>query len=251
MPSPTQTDYAMLAGPKRLEICIVEDEADLREELVDTLVEAGFAVRGFSASRELYAALLTAPCNIAILDIGLPGEDGFSIAARLRGLGKMGIIMLSARTEIEDRVRALQGGADVYLTKPVDLRELLAVVSSLTRRIAPPEAQAILPTEIVQSAWSLTADRWAVIAPNGMSLALTAQERAFMVRLWESAGEAVSREDLAIALGGDPYEYDFHRLDTLVSRLRRKGTDIGLTLPLRAVRGTGYVITPSSEPSSD
>lgn len=72
-----------------------------------------------------------------------------------------------------------------------------------------------------------------------------------MQRLWESAGEAVSREELAIALGGDPYEYDFHRLDTLVSRLRRKGNGIGLTLPLRAVRGTGYVITPASEHSDE
>ena len=234
----------MLASSKKIEICIVEDEDDLREELVDTLLEAGFGVRGFSASRELYAALLAAPCNIAILDIGLPGEDGFSIAARLRSLGKMGIIMLSARTAIDDRVRALQGGADVYLTKPVDLRELLAVVTSLARRLAMPEPQAISSTEVASGPWSLSADGWGVIAPNGAALPLTAQERAFLVRLWQCAGEAVSREELAIALGGDPYEYDFHRLDTLVSRLRRKASDIGLTLPVRAVRGTGYAVTP-------
>lgn len=234
----------MPTRPKNLEVCIVEDEADLREELVDTLLEAGFGVRGFSASRELYAALLAAPCNIVILDIGLPGEDGFSIAARLRSVGKMGIIMLSARTAIDDRVRALQGGADVYLTKPVDLRELLAVVTSLTRRLAVPEPQPISTTEVAPSPWSLSADGWVVIAPNGTTLPLTAQERAFLVRLWQCVGEAVSREELAIALDSDPYEYDFHRLDTLVSRLRRKASDIGLTLPLRAVRGTGYAITP-------
>ncbi len=241
----------MLAGSIKLEICIVEDEADLREELVDTLAEAGYGVRGFAASRELYPALLAAPCNIAILDIGLPSEDGFSIAARLRSQGKMGIIMLSARTEIEDRVRALQGGADVYLIKPVDLRELLAVVTSLARRLTLPSSQVIVHTEAALSPWSLSADGWTVIAPSGTSLPLTAQERTFLVRLWEAAGEAVSREELAIALGGDPYEYDFHRLDTLVSRLRRKAGDIGLTLPLRAVRGTGYAITPASERSTN
>lgn len=234
----------MLAGPIKVEICIVEDEADLREDLVDTLLEAGFGVRGFSASRELYAALLAAPCNIAILDIGLPGEDGFSIAARLRSLGKMGIIMLSARTAIDDRVRALQGGADVYLTKPVDLRELLAVVTSLARRLAVAEPLPIEPADITPNPWSLSADGWIAIAPNATPLPLTAQERAFLVRLWRCVGEAVSREELAIALGGDPYEYDFHRLDTLVSRLRRKSSDIGLTLPVRAVRGTGYAVTP-------
>ena len=247
----------MLAGLKKIEICLVEDEADLREELAGALLDVGFGVRAFSASRELYAALLMAPCNIVILDIGLPGEDGFSIAARLHNLGSMGIIMLSARVAIEDRVRSLQGGADVYLTKPVDLRELVAVVSSLARRLAAPApAQAVRPPDISTSTsttptWSLSADSWAVLAPDNTSLPLTAQERAFLMRLWACAGQAVSREELAIALGGDPYEYDFHRLDALVSRLRRKVIDLGFSLPLRAVRGTGYVITPASESTAD
>lgn len=241
----------MSASSKKLEVCIVEDEADLREELIETLEEAGFGVRGFSASRELYAALLAKSCNIAILDIGLPGEDGFSIAARLRSLGKMGIIMLSARTEIDDRVRALQGGADVYLTKPVDLRELLAVVASLARRLAPSESQEIKVPAKALGTWSLSADGWAVLAPDATSMSLTAQERAFMMRLWQCPGKAVTREDLAISLGGDPYEYDFHRLDMLVSRLRKKAAESNLTLPLRSVRGTGYVIVLASERTAD
>lgn len=248
----------MLAGLKKIEICLVEDEADLREELAGALLDVGFGVRAFSASRELYAALLMAPCNIVILDIGLPGEDGFSIAARLHNLGIMGImgiIMLSARVAIDDRVRSLQSGADVYLTKPVDLRELVAVVSSLARRLAAPApAQAVRPPDVSTSTtptWSLSADSWAVLAPDNTSLPLTAQERAFLMRLWACAGQAVSREELAIALGGDPYEYDFHRLDALVSRLRRKVIGLGFSLPLRAVRGTGYVITPASESTAD
>ena len=237
----------MTADSNAIEICIVEDEIDLREELTETLQEAGFGVRGFAASRELYPALLAAPCSIAILDIGLPGEDGFSIAARLRSLGKIGIIMLSARTNVEDRVRSLQGGADVYLTKPVDLRELLAVVSSLARRVRAPESKAVITAAAPPGRWSLSVDGWAAISPNAISLSLTTQERSFLLRLWECAGLAVSREDLAIALGGDPYEYDFHRLDTLVSRLRRKAASINLTLPLRSVRGKGYVIVPTSK----
>ncbi len=241
----------MPSVPKKIEICIVEDEADLREELVETLLETGFGVRGFSGSRELYPALHALPCDIAILDIGLPGEDGFSVAARLRSLGKIGIVMLSARTDTEDRIRALQGGADVYLTKPVDLREFLAVVTSLVRRLGLHEPRAISRTEATLEPWSLSVDGWAVIAPNAKSLTLTAQERAFLLRLWQCAGDAVSREDLAIALGGNPYEYDFHRLDTLVSRLRRKATEVDLALPLRSVRGMGYVIVPASERDLD
>ena len=237
----------MTADSNAIEICIVEDEIDLREELAETLQEAGFGVRGFAASRDLYAALLVAPCSIAILDIGLPGEDGFSIAARLRSTGKMGIIMLSARTDVEDRVRSLQGGADVYLTKPVDLRELLAVVTSLARRLATPKSEKVPPAVSSTGCWALSADGWTVIAPNAATLALTAQQRSFLMRLWECPGTAVSREELAIALGGDPYEYDFHRLDTLVSRLRQKATAIHLALPLRSVRGTGYVIVPTTD----
>lgn len=237
----------MTAGPRRLEICIVEDEADLREEIVEALLEAGFGVRGFPASRELYAALLAAPCDIVILDVGLPGEDGFSIAERLHSLGPMGIIMLTARAQTEDRVRALLGGADVYMVKPVDLRELLAVIGSLARRLAASESLPANALETTANPWALSADGWTLFDPDGASVPLTAQERAFLQRLWQQAGEAVSREELAVAMGGDPYEYDFHRLDTLVSRLRRKAADLGLTLPLRAVRGMGYLFIPVSE----
>lgn len=125
---------------KRLEICVVEDEEDLREEIVESLQEAGFNVRGFPASRELYASLLMARCDIAILDIGLPGEDGFSIATRLRELGSIGIIMLTARSHMDDRLLGLQSGADIYLVKPVDFVELEAVVLSLARRVVGSDA---------------------------------------------------------------------------------------------------------------
>lgn len=236
----------MAVNATQLQICIVEDEVDLREELVDTLLESGYGVRGFSESRDLYVSLLAAPCDIVILDIGLPGEDGFSIAERLHKLGTMGIIMLSARVDSRDRVQALRGGADIYLTKPVDLHELLAVISSLSRRLAAPLTQPAALEE-APSVWSLSADGWTLLDPIGFSLSLTSQERAFLQCLWKNLGQAVRREDLVEALGGDPYEYDYHRLDTLVSRLRRKVADVGLTLPVRAVRGIGYVVTPFSE----
>ncbi len=214
----------MQAAAKRLEICVVEDEVDFREEIVEALREAGFGVRDFPGSRELYAALLVAPSDIIILDVGLPGEDGFSIAERLRGVGGMGIVMLTARGRIEDRVRGLSEGADAYLVKPVDLRELLAVVHSLARRLridSLPDAGAAPPCDGKAVSlgetgiWSMSADGWTLFDPTGRSIPLTAQERAFLQCLWARTGQAVSREDLALALGGDPYEYDFHRLEHL------------------------------------
>lgn len=176
----------MQAANKRLEICVVEDEADFREEIVEALREAGFGVRDFPGSRELYAALLAAPCDILILDVGLPGEDGFSVAERLRGLGSMGIIMLTARGQTEDRVRALLGGADMYLVKPVDLRELVASIGSLARRLHLNGLAGVAEGAVDGRAqdnprsWSLSPDGWTLFDPEGSSIPLTAQERGFL-----------------------------------------------------------------------
>lgn len=263
---------------KPLTVCVVEDNEDLREDIVETLCEAGFDVRGFPASRELYASMLAAPCDIAILDIGLPGEDGFSIMRRLCKVGSMGIIMLTARSAIDDRVRALTQGADAYLVKPVDLAELQAVVLSMGRRLRsgkagnPPHrhgdnnarAVSALPSEEASGVgslgpfrsgqaakpgnWTLMTDGWILVSPQGDSLVLTAQERLFWQYLSQHPGEVVSREALAQAIGGDPYEFDLHRLDSLINRLRKKATQQGLTLPLRTVRGAGYLFLAADEP---
>lgn len=225
---------------KRLEICVVEDEPDLREEVVEYLGECGFGIRGFSASRELYASLLVRPCDIVVLDIGLPGgEDGFAVAERLRESGSVGIVMMTARGETEDRVWGLLRGADVYLVKPVDLLELRAVLVSLGRRLECGDGGG--QPAVLAASWNLSPDGWTFSDGTGF-LPLTAQERLFLQCLAARPGEAVSREMLVAAIGGDPYDYDYHGLESLVSRLRRKAAEQGVALPLRTVRGTGYLI---------
>lgn len=230
----------MAAAAEKLKVHVVEDETDLRDEIVEALSEAGFKVEGFPGSRELYASLLRSPCDIAILDVGLPGEDGFSIAAHLHRLdAAIGIIMLTAHAQTEDRVRALLGGADTYLTKPVDLRELVAAIHSLARRLKSRRVAAVGNA----TDWTLSDDGWTLTSPKKVAMHLSAQERLFLQCLYHRTGEAVSRDSLVEALGEDPYDYDLHRLDTLVNRLRRKAANAGMTLPLRAVRGQGYVFT--------
>lgn len=228
----------------RIEICVVEDDDDLREELVIALQGEGFGVRGFPGSRELYADLLIAPCNIVILDIGLPGEDGFSIAQRVHALGGMGIIILSSRDSLADRVRALSGGADCYLVKPVVMQELLAIIEGLKRRLP----HCPHPAKRTEQSWALSSDGWTLFDPRGRGLPLTEQERAFVGCLWKSVGKPVSRDDLAAAVDDNPYEYDFHRFDALVSRLRQKAQSLDMTLPLRTVRGKGYMLLAQNEP---
>ena len=232
---------------KPLEICIVEDETDLREEIVESLQVAGFHVRGFPASRELYAALLVAPCDIVVLDVGLPGEDGFAITEHLRRLGSIGIIMLTARAQNEDRVRGLQQGADAYLVKPTDLRVLEATIVSLARRLKQAAGSGTDVSAVTSpptaSSWVLSDDGWTLSDPVGSTLALTSQERVFLGYLVARTGTAVTREELASVLSTDPCHYDLHRLDALVNRLRKKAGDLGLNLPMRSIRGIGYVFS--------
>lgn len=226
-----------------ISVCIVEDDQDLREEVVQSLAEYGFDVRGFPGSRELYLGLLRRPCDVAILDVGLPGEDGFSIMGHLRATAAVGIIMFTARGQVSDRVRALMGGADVYLVKPVDMAELVANVVSLGRRVRRIEHQG---QDHPQEGWQISADGWLLSAPAGTSVTLSGAERALLNVLAQRPGTTIPRETLIKALGYHPDDVLSNRLDMLVSRLRRKISQAtGEKLPLHAVRGIGFSLPTS------
>lgn len=225
-----------------ISVCIVEDDQDLREEVVQSLAEYGFDVRGFPGSRELYLGLLRRPCDVAILDVGLPGEDGFSIMEHLRATAVMGIIMLTARGQISDRVRALMGGADVYLVKPVDMAELVANVVSLGRRVRRIENQG----QDTRDGWQISTDGWLLTSPSGTAVTLSSSERALLNILAQRPGTTIPRETLIKALGYHPDDVLSNRLDMLVSRLRRKiSQTTGEKLPLHAVRGIGFSLPTS------
>jgi DNA-binding response OmpR family regulator len=167
------------------------------------------------------------------------------VATRLRALSPVGIVMLTGRSALEDRVRGLEGGADVYMTKPVDLLELSSVIRSLARRMRLAKAPRPADAETRASAdstWSLQDGGWILVAPDGASLHLSAQERTFLVALMDAAGSAVSRQVLAeLFLPDSPGGFELRRIDVLVSRLRAKAQSAGLKLPVLSVRGQGYV----------
>ncbi|WP_303787238.1 response regulator transcription factor [Azovibrio restrictus] len=223
-------------------IAVVEDHEALREMTMATLADPpAWLVRGYGSAEALLGELERHPLDIVILDVNLPGASGFSLARTLRQVAPdVGILMLTVRGKVEDKLLGYDSGADLYLPKPVDGNELRAAVRALARRLqrqdAPPAPEAAAP------AWGLSADGWTFMDGQGKPLPLTAQERTFLQYLTARLGEAVSRESIAVALGEDPYEYDYHRLEVLVSRLRRKALEQGVDLPLRAVRGVGYVM---------
>ncbi|PKO82188.1 MAG: hypothetical protein CVU19_03045 [Betaproteobacteria bacterium HGW-Betaproteobacteria-13] len=234
-----------------LRVCVVDDDEDLRDEVVLGLQASGFSVRGFPGSRELYRGLLHTPCDVVILDIGLPGEDGFSVTTSLKEVSSCGVVLLTSMTSIESRIKGLMDGADAYLTKPVDLRELAATVLSVHRRIATRRPEAGDETEsgapsITQTSatWSMSIDGWVLMAPNALGVSLTGSERLFLTCLFSHLNEVVRREVLVEAMGHRADYYLSHRLDMLVSRLRKKVLhETGVALPLRAVRGLGFSLT--------
>ncbi|MBC7950929.1 MAG: response regulator transcription factor [Rhodospirillaceae bacterium] len=225
-------------------IAVVEDETSLRADLVEYLSACGHDVIGCEDGPALDRAQSARPADIIILDVNLPGEDGFSIAKRLRDHSEVGIIMLTARGVNVDRVVGLEIGADVYLVKPIELRELEAQVRTLARRLkaqpvtAAPMTQPLAPAS---TSWAYDQVAWALVAPGGATLKLTANERVFINLLVDRPGEPVSRADIFRALGKREWDMGDRSVDSMVRRLRSKGEEVlGHDLPIEAVHGTGY-----------
>lgn len=234
-------------GGSMAHIVVVEDEASLRADLVEYLSACGHSVAGCGDGLELDVALARQAADIIILDVNLPGEDGFSIAKRLRDHSEVGIIMLTARGVNVDRVVGLEIGADVYLVKPIELRELEAQVRTLARRlkVSPSVAAAAAPAALsaapTATGWVYDQVAWALLSPKGGMLKLTANERVFVNLLVDRPGEPVSRADIFRALGKREWDVGDRSVDSMVRRLRAKGEEVlGHPLPIEAVHGTGY-----------
>ena len=234
---------------KIFHIAVVEDHEALREMTVAALTSPGYLVQGYANAESLLKSLADTSPDIVVLDVNLPGINGFVLAQQLRQNNPaIRILMLTVRDSISDKISGYGSGADIYLPKPVDDQELLAAVCALARRVerqaeaSPRPQEQSLPTTTSSESWRLSTDGWTFFDAANNTMPLTAQERSFLQCLALQAGQAVAREKLAEILGEDPYEYDYHRLDSLVSRLRRKSLEHNVSLPLRAVRGVGYLL---------
>jgi len=227
-----------------LRVAVLEDEPALRDRIIlPGLARYGFAVTGYGSVAEFCAAVAGAPFDLLVLDVSLPDGDGFSVARQMREhQPALGIIMLTSRAEVTDRIRGLTEGADVYFSKPIEMDLLAAALHSLARRIATTAPSARPPAV----AWRLSDDGWGLLAPEGTSAALTRSERSLCAALFERPGELVSRELLIEAIAGNADDFDAHRLDAMVYRLRSKvRRRCGADLPLTVVHGRGYMLDPA------
>lgn len=232
-------------GMQRTSILIVDDDNDIRELLVNFLIEEGFKATGASDASTMHAAMALDRPDLVILDLMLPGEDGLSICRRLQSASSIPVIMLTARSAEVDRIVGLEIGADDYLTKPFAKRELLARIRSVLRRVG---SSAINPPKTVlqfnQYVIDINARR--ICDQSGRNVALTGAEFDLLACFVQSPQRVLSRDQLLDSVHGrnaDPFD---RSIDTLVSRLRKK---IELASDqdrlIATIRNNGYLFTPT------
>lgn len=220
-----------------IKVILVDDEEDFRDPVARFLRKRGMTVHDVGSVEDLTAALPAVQPDIIVLDINLPGESGLDAVERLRGTSTAGIIMATARRGVDDRIQGLSLGADSYLEKPLDVRELEAVIRSLWGRLA-----ARAPAEPDTTLWLFSPEDWTLTAPDGLSVRLSTAEYNMITLLAREPGVAVSRDVLFQALGKAASGPEDRSLDVLISRLRNKFSASDHALPVKAVRWVGYVL---------
>ena len=230
-----------------LRLAVIEDNADLLDELLAWLGYRGFEVWGTRSAEAFWRQLHSHPVDIVLIDIGLPGEDGFSVLSYLHELGHYGLVVVSARGQQQDKLQALSLGADAYLIKPVNFAHLAETLTALGARLqqdrpAPqqPEMASAAPAPAPAPAtglWRLHEDK--LISPDARTLELTQQEYRLVELLMRNRNEVCSKLDLHACLFAHESEPDLHRIDVVVSRLRHKARQQGIHLPVRAIFGKG------------
>ena len=236
-------------------ILIVEDDVAVREMLAEYLRTHGYEVAEVDRGVTMRGAVESALPDVVLLDVNLPGEDGFTLARFLRERYDVGIIIVSAATEIADRVAGLEIGADDYVGKPFDLRELRARVKSVIRRrqATPPGALRTpadvdaAPSRVRVGVCSLELASHRLFAEDGGEVSLTNMEFDLLKAFIDRPNQLLSRDQLLTLTRNREWEPFDRSIDIRIARLRRKiEPDPEHPETIRTVRGAGYIYVPRS-----
>ena len=224
-------------------ILVVDDDAEIQRLTKTLLVEYGFLVTVAGNGREMARALNEWTIDLVVLDVLMPGQDGFALCRDLRSRSELPIILLTALRDDADRIVGLELGADDYMVKPFNPRELLARIKTILRRS---RARAVLPAEDTALiygfvGWRLDAGARELLAADGTVVPLSSREFSLLLAFLNHPKCPLSREQLAdVVRGQDCPPFD-RSIDILVSRLRRKIEDNGKEPSLiKTIRGAGY-----------
>ena len=220
-------------------VLVVDDDPAIRSALERALALEGFAVRTAGGGQEALEAVDEDQPQVLVLDVAMPDLDGVAVTSRLRAQGaEVPICMLSARDEIDDRVRGLEAGADDYVVKPFALDELIARLHALLRRADKP---GLLPVQVADMAIDparRTARR------GGRELELTRREFELLDAFMRHPGIVLTRDQLLSQVWGYDFAVDGNVVDVFVGYLRRKLEADGESRVIQTVRGVGFVLRP-------
>ena len=233
----------MSTPPTQARILVLEDEADISRIICDALATYGFRCDQAATGRRFLQAAKQLPPDLAIVDLGLPDMDGMQVIRELQEQSPCAVLILTGRQDVTDRVLGLELGADDYLVKPFEPRELVARVRSILRRYlrsaGSDSSAASAPGTAVFSGWRFETGRHLLIAPDGQEVSVSAAEAGMLQALLKSPNRILTREQLIGERDLDPYD---RSVDVRVSRLRRKLEDDPQNPRLiKTVYGAGYL----------
>ena len=231
-------------APDAAAILLVEDDTELCTLVADLLAREGWRVAGARDAGEMERHLAAAPFDLLVLDVNLPGEDGLSICRRIGATSDIAILMLTARADDVDRIVGLEIGADDYLGKPFNPRELVARVRALLRRRRKgvPDPSAPDTSAALRVAGLLIDPASRTVTRDGAALALTGAEFDLLLVLAEARGRVLSRDHLLDRVHGRSAHPTDRAIDVLVSRLRKKIDVADRPSLVEGVRNAGYVL---------
>ena len=230
-------------------IAVLDDEVDITRLLGGYLQGHGYRVTQLHSGAALMDTMRDDAPALVLLDLGLPGEDGFAIARQLRERWRCGLVIVTGRGDAVDKVVGLEIGADDYVTKPFDLRELLARIKAVLRRLVPaPPVEASAAPERRQlrfAGWLLDVDARRLSDAHGQDVALTGGEFDLLHTFALHPGRVLSRDFLLEATRGREAAPFDRTIDVQVGRLRRKlEPDVAEPQLIKSVRGAGYILVP-------
>jgi two-component system OmpR family response regulator len=230
-------------------ILVIDDDKDIRKPLAEYLRRRGFRTSVAADGKEMDGVLATSSIDLIVLDVMIPGEDGFTICRRLQETTQIPVILLTALTEDADRIVGLELGADDYVNKPFNPRELVARIRSVLRRslMLPPRRQHAKGL-VRFDRWRFDFSRREVLGPDDVAVRLSSGEHLLLVSFIEHAGLTLSRDQLLdLTRGRESQPFD-RSIDNQISRLRRKlEADPGDPRIILTQWGGGYVFAAELE----